>query len=192
MNETILNKDDKFSWIEVYKELFEVILSYENKQNDLVGIIQKITKSNEIDFGLDKIVKNNQEEFVEHSEIDPFTDVLKAFIEGDFTKTSSLQNPYSIYYPFPNPPFNPFIYGAGHRQPEVPDYDPGTTCLGGNCWLDTATGYEYRNHPRLWYHRLNIQTFNSFDHGEVPSDNYTSFMYINKYRDSYRNPTYPY
>ena len=41
MNETILNKDDKFSWIEVYKELFEVILSYENKQNDLVGIIKK-------------------------------------------------------------------------------------------------------------------------------------------------------
>lgn len=81
MNETILNKDDKFSWIEVYKELFEVILSYENKQNDLVGIIQKITKSNEIDFGLDKIVKNNQEEFVEHSEIDPFT-VLSAINSG--------------------------------------------------------------------------------------------------------------
>ena len=81
MNETILNKDDKFSWIEVYKELFEVILSYENKQNDLVIILQKIAKDNGIDIGLDKIVKNNQEEFVEHSEIDPFT-VLSAINSG--------------------------------------------------------------------------------------------------------------
>lgn len=125
-------------------------------------------------------------------DIEPFIDVLKAFMEGSFVKTSSLQNPYSIYYPFPNPPFNPFIYGAGHVAPEQPKEDPGALCLGGNCWLDAATGYEYRNHPRLWYHSLNIQTFNAFDHGEVPSGNYTRFMHINKYRDAYTNPTYPY
>lgn len=51
MNETILNKDDKFSWIEVYKELFEVILSYENKQNDLVGIIQKLLRVTKLILG---------------------------------------------------------------------------------------------------------------------------------------------
>ena len=81
MIETNLNQDDRFSWIEVYRKLFEVILSYENKKNDLVVIIQKIAKGNGIDFGLDKIVKNNQEVFVEHSEIDPFT-VLNTINSG--------------------------------------------------------------------------------------------------------------
>lgn len=85
MIETNLNQDDRFSWIEVYRKLFEVILSYENKKNDLVVIIQKIAKGNGIDFGLDKIVKNNQEVFVEHSEIDPFT-VLNTINSGSEKK----------------------------------------------------------------------------------------------------------
>ena len=135
----------------------------------------------------------HEEEFVmpgrwTEEDVPAYVRLYSAFLNNDFTKTSSLQNPYSIYYPFPNPPFNPFIYAAAHRQPTKGD----PICLGGNCWIDDATGYQYTNHPRLWYHRLNIQTFNSFESGTVPSDNYAMFMYINKYRDSYRNPTYPY
>lgn len=136
----------------------------------------------------------HEEEFVmpgrwTEEDVPAYVRLYSAFLNNDFTKTSSLQNPYSIYYPFPNPPFNPFNYGAAHRQPTKGD----PICLsGGICWEDDATGYQYTNHPRLWYHRLNIQTFNSFESGTVPSDNYAMFMYINKYRDSYRNPTYPY
>ena len=56
MSETNLNQDDRFSWIEVYRKLFEVILSYENKQNDLVIILQKIAK-------LTKITKHAKRHF---------------------------------------------------------------------------------------------------------------------------------
>ena len=96
MSETNLNQDDRFSWIEVYRKLFEVILSYENKQNDLVIILQKIAKDNGIDIGLDKIVKNNQEVFVEHSEIDPFT-VLNTINSGsEKNNISMLQELFNI------------------------------------------------------------------------------------------------
>ncbi|MEA3295551.1 MAG: AAA family ATPase [Patescibacteria group bacterium] len=113
-----IKNNDNFNWSNFYNELAIKLLDYENKQNELINIIEKIKNENE-DILLSSVHDKNLEgKIIKLKEIDPFT--FFACFNGGVQTTekrkiilSTFKEKFSLKNKIPNK-----FYGVPVRNPQ--------------------------------------------------------------------------
>ena len=62
---------DRFSWVQIYKEIASTLLDYENRQQELIDIIKELKEEKLPTISLTDTGKNDKK--IPLTEIDPFT-----------------------------------------------------------------------------------------------------------------------
>lgn len=96
-NENLISdhKKQEFTWIKIYREkLFPQILKYEKKQSELAKLISESLQGSSLNFGKDKDQsKSENEQEIDHTEIDPFT-VIRSLNASSLDKRCSIHNTF--------------------------------------------------------------------------------------------------